>query len=359
VSRCPTPMQTLPELLVPYGVPAHGPMVRAANALRGTRYNCPGCAALLVLRDGPSKEIRKHFAHPSRGACSQESIEHKTAKRLILELLQENSRGTGGAIEVHGECPCGGGAVRTIVPGSFTHAHAERSVGEYRPDVVGYGVEGPRLAIEILHTHAMPQRKAESLKCRWVELRAAEIIECHDSWRPVRAHLRALTCRSCAELRAECTELGLPEGTYTTDKRNVDTVPYVVARSECWKCHAHIPVFWWRGVPFSQVPPPEPAPRSILWRASRRFNGMYYANTCLKCRAVQGDNFLFLFDGSPFRGMPLNNSNIPLSPVPHLEGNGRVTVRKATPALVRGFAERVGNLIMGGAQEIRGTKRRR
>lgn len=77
------------ELLVPYGCPDVGPLVRAEAAVPGVRYCCPRCFRELTLRAVDSDYMRQHFAHPTTNACNRESVIHATAKRLIHDLIQD------------------------------------------------------------------------------------------------------------------------------------------------------------------------------------------------------------------------------------------------------------------------------
>jgi hypothetical protein len=309
------------ELRVPFGILENGPMVAAKNAARGTQYTCPGCGAVLVLKDGPSGNVTKHFSHAATGACSQESIYHAIAKRLLIYAIETNAAGTGETIKVHGKCcECGGPYVVGLPPGTFTGATDEERVGRYSCDVAGFDGAKVRLALEVLHTHATTQVKISALPFPMIELVAEDVLADPFDWRPVRDTMQARRCDACKSIRVACRSLGMPEESYSTSKANADRVPYIAAMTTCYResCRVEIPVFWWRGVPFCQHQPPSPKPRTIKRRQSQQWGGSYWANTCDHCGALQGDNHVFLFSTAPLAGLPLNNDNLPEHAAPRV-----------------------------------------
>jgi len=52
--------------------------------------------------------------------------------------------------------------------------------------------------------------------------------------------------------------------------------------------------------------PLHPRPNNIKYCNSKQYDGAYWANTCVNCNMVQGDNFLYFFDNAPFKDMPLS-----------------------------------------------------
>lgn len=69
--------------------------------------------------------------------------------------------------------------------------------------------------------------------------------------------------------------------------------PYKSRLHECWSCKKKILVFTWPGhANWTTERPPEPRPKSIQWKWSSSAECKYWANTCLRCGAVQGDYFV-------------------------------------------------------------------
>jgi competence protein CoiA-like protein len=305
-------MVSSPELLVPYGLADNGSLVAAASAIRHERYSCPFCQATLVMKDGPSGRVRKHFAHPSSGSCGQESIYHVIAKLLVERAILDNVGAQGRPIQIHCPChECGTHASRELPPGTFIGAAQEHNLGHFRADVVGFGAAGVTLAVEVLHAHAIPQGKAASMPVRWVEVRASDVIANPGAWSPVRARIRPIYCTPCQDvvdrIHAACEKAGIPKGSYSVCKREHGGARYVASLFNCYGCHEEIAVFWWAGVPYCEHAPPEPRPRSIQLRQSQTYGGKYWANTCPHCRRIQGDNFLFNEPGAPLGALPLRD----------------------------------------------------
>lgn len=193
-------MTTTPELLLPYGCSASGMLVPVADAVRGEPYTCPGCSIVLVLRDSAAHKRRKHFAHPSNGACSQESIFHATAKRLIANAIRDHAVGKRPELSLHVKCDSCVDILTYPVPvGKFTDAAEEYSIDGYRCDVVGLDGAGVRLAIEIMHTHATTDAKVGALSVPMIELVAVDVLTDPNRWAPIRHTLKPRRCENCKE----------------------------------------------------------------------------------------------------------------------------------------------------------------
>jgi len=282
---------------IPYALGPDGDLVSAEKAGRGAVYCCPSCKRSVSLRKGEHRI--SHFAHMKNSDCSSESVIHKTAKRLIVEAVEEIARG--GSVTLKLLCEnCDAATARSIGRKSLTRAEEEVVIGDYRVDVVAFLDENPALCIEVRNTSEVTLEKAQGLGCYWIELDAYDVVNDSRLWRPVASALKPVLCESCKEEARETIgvldKYGYPRGICSTFFRPCQS-PYIVALEECWKCKERIPVFWWDGVPFAQDTPPEPRPRTIQYRYSKQYGGSYWMNTCPRCRGSQGDNFLFLFGG--------------------------------------------------------------
>lgn len=293
-------------LKIPFGLNDADELVAAETAQSGHAYRCPGCHGVLIHRAGDVRA--KHFAHTADTSCSLESVLHITAKRLIRSAIQDNAkRNSPLLLESH----CGGCGVvfdTTLPPGTFSDGAEEVRVGEYVCDVVGYSDNQIRLAIEILNTHAVDQAKASGLSCRWIELKAEDVIANSRSWRPVNSSLKETFCLECKQQIQHTIQVadrcGVDRTLYSPIQDRTKAT-YIAAVETCFKCKHETPVFWWHGVPFSQTEPPKPRPKTINHRHSKQYGGTYWANTCAHCGMLQGDNHLFLFDNAPFRRLPM------------------------------------------------------
>lgn len=190
--------------VVPFALDESGDLVPPAQAVRGRAYRCPDCEAPLTFRDG--EIVSRHFAHrPDVDVdrpCSSESVQHKIAKRRIVEAVEAWLRGSAPAPVVVHRCKvCGEETVRRPLPGWIVGAQEECVVGAYRLDVALLDSEGPRLAVEILHSHAVDEGKAAELaECgfRWCELKATDVLADPLAWEPKRgSSATSGTCKAC------------------------------------------------------------------------------------------------------------------------------------------------------------------
>ena len=296
------------DLLVPYGVDPYGVLISATEASREVNYCCPGCSSPLVLRAGDS--VIRHFAHKSTAACSGETVMHKIAKRLLVQVISEYSSSSAAKqISLKSICSCCAEAVEIALPRhSFTAASEEHRIGEFVCDVVAFRGSEPVLAIEVLVTHSVDDNKAIKLPLPWLELSAERVLESPYFWNPVSEKLRPITCAKCrkqtAKLREVAARCNQPFH-QSALSRDPSRDAYLAALEVCWQCKQEILVYWWAGVPFANTEPPPPRPRTVQHRFSKRHGGAYWANTCPHCDALQGDNFLFLGSRPKFKGLPL------------------------------------------------------
>lgn len=294
------------NLKVPYGLDLQGKLVAASDALNNDKYRCPSCNTELVLRSGVVRT--KHFSHPTSSSCGTESILHITAKKLIEDTINANALGKS-SIALKSTCDnCCKEFNLNIPMKTFTGSRQEVRVSEYICDVVGFRGDEIAIAIEILNTHKVDQKKAENLNVYWVELKAEDVLINPNEWAPVQKYLKASFCRSCKDrfkhIITLCDSWDIDRSLYSVIKKP-DLSMYVADTETCFKCKEEVPVFWWKGVPFCQTEPPYPRPSSVKYRNSKQYGGSYWANTCVNCNVVQGDNFLYLFDNAPFKGMPM------------------------------------------------------
>lgn len=298
------------ELKVPYGFNEEGVLVSSESAIRGASYFCPACGDRLIHRAG---EINaKHFSHPSGTNCSPEAIIHKIAKHLIAKAINQNSKGLA-TIKIENYCECCGLVFDIEIPnGTFTHAEQEVSFHPYVCDIAAYRENAEPLGIEIFNTHKVEKEKRGNLSIYWLELKAEKVIQNPFYWQPTQSKLKSINCSACnsycKHVVSVASKWNISRELYSPIKRK-DKAPYVAATEVCFKCEEEIPVFWWHGVPFCQTNPPEPKPKTIQFRNSKQWNGKYWANTCPNCNVIQGDNHLFISEGSPFSGLPLNYQN--------------------------------------------------
>lgn len=294
------------QIHLPYALKPDGYLVSAADAEKNVDHVCPSCREVVTLRRG-EKRIA-HFSHRGNSECMGESAIHKIAKMLVVEEIECNAnRGT--TITLKGTCEhCDSATDKPIPPGTFTKGQAEVALGDYRVDAAAYRNDEIALCIEVRHTHSVNLEKSLDLPYYWVEVDAIEIIKDPGRWKVIASKLKPVVCASCkdeiCQTQKSLAKHGFPEG-ICTPIFNPERSPYVAALEQCWKCKKDIPVFWWDGVPFCQNRPPEPRPKTIVYRYSKQYGGKYWMNTCPCCHSSQGDNFLFLFEGGVLRNEKL------------------------------------------------------
>lgn len=139
-----------------------GRIVSVEDVARGLACDCicPGCAAQVMSRQGDVREW--HFAHVSGADCAgaAETALHLAAKQLLLEsawvgLPAKNiSRSVALPDGRHGH----GQASFPLEKIDFEGVQCEQSLGDIRPDIVGYETDR-RWLIEIAVTHLVDEEK--------------------------------------------------------------------------------------------------------------------------------------------------------------------------------------------------------
>lgn len=144
--------------------------MRAAKGVTAACYECGDMMTSVVAhkraRDGATYSVRAYFRHKSNAACSGESWQHQAAKhRVVAEEF--------GLYLLCKEC---GSPVHVGLTGV---AQAEQSWESYYLDV-GFSQDSTVVgAVEIWHTHAIPDEKARAMtdaKLTWVEVRAENVL---------------------------------------------------------------------------------------------------------------------------------------------------------------------------------------
>lgn len=274
---------------IPFGRDADGVLVARQDAQRGMKLTCPGCSEPLVFRAGA--KVAKHFSHRASSVCSGESALHQTAKLMIHQVVERVAAGDGVVLLVY-KCPGCGRDVeseldRRVLNGSVLEARLPSG----RVVDVLLTLDGePRLGVEVLVTHEVDDKKAAEMGISWVEVIGEEVVSAPRRWQP-RAHglQKIRPCRRCRmidEVREEHVARALANAGESCP------AGYTVQPVECYKCHSLIPIFRWGDQSFSNRTPPAPRPATIVFRKSLSAGTSYWANTCARCKAPQGDHFL-------------------------------------------------------------------
>lgn len=274
--------------LIPYAFSVNGDLVSRGDAVKGNDYFCLGCGQRLVVRLGNVKT--KHFAHLGRFVCSSETVIHATAKRLIVEVIALWKVG-GVRPQVLRRCGSCGGKGLQYLPDRVLSAGVEYCLESgYVVDVAMFGSDGVIAAVEVYVTHLVTKEKSEGLGIPWVELIGSEVVEEPLLWKPMVDNFKSYKCKNCNLL-----EIGKKRALERISLRLGIKLPwadYVAAPYKCYRCEREILIFSWPGrTMWSVEKPPLPIPPSVKFSYTKTAGSWYWANTCLYCKAVQGDFF--------------------------------------------------------------------
>lgn len=279
------------QFLIPYAVNEEGSLVSRHEAIGGQKYFCLGCGQCLVVRAGSVKA--KHFAHLGEFVCLSETVIHAKAKRLVVEVVGLWKAG-GAKPQIQRRCESCRREGFQYLPDKVISSVVEcRLESGYIVDVALFSESGVVAAVEVYVTHLVTKEKSKGLEVPWIELKGEEIILDPLLWKPITDKFRSYKCAECKAraiekekaLKRISRQLGirLPWGNYYA-------APY-----ECYRCEREILVFTWPGHTMWTVEkPPFPIPSSVKFSYTKTTKSWYWANTCLYCKAVQGDFFTFL-----------------------------------------------------------------
>lgn len=274
--------------------------MRPDDAERDVRYRCPGCGEDVVLRRG--ERTRAHFAHRGGESCRPESVLHRAGKREVLRVIREWKETGGPRPCIARLCPrygCEGGITQDV-PDDITHADEEVKLADGSvADVVLFRRSDPAAAVEIRVTHGVGHVKARRMDVPWVELLAEDLLERPYWWVPVQDGLKPFRCPICARRQAESRRAlaavwARAEAAARASGQHLPpSPPYHYAPHECWRCGVRMAVLLWPGSGgVGDSSPPEPIPPTLQRAATGGLGGVYWANCCPKCSAVQGDYHL-------------------------------------------------------------------
>lgn len=142
-------------------------------------FRCPGCGDPLVPHLGAVRA--RHFAHEPGSRCpltAPETALHLNAKERLLQLCEEAFTGRGRVV-LQARCP----ECRRPAPLDLAllgdEARDEEPLGALRPDVLVLSRGRPALALEVLVTHAVDERKEAALAALGVP---AVEIDAREEW---------------------------------------------------------------------------------------------------------------------------------------------------------------------------------
>src|ERR1041384_7846879 len=138
---------------------------------------CPECGDQVVPVLGP---INAHHArHKTIGRCTCESPEHSNAKyKLFIHLLNTTE------LNVWRKCDECGKSEKSTFCNEWDQVLCERRIEKYTPDISLIYKTGHPVAIEVFHTHAIPNEKINWFREKeiiWIEVHARVVL----AWNPI------------------------------------------------------------------------------------------------------------------------------------------------------------------------------
>ena len=289
------------KLRVPFAFDDEKRLSDPQTAEKEKCYFCPACQDSVILRKGKIKTA--HFAHKVSETCNQETILHKTAKQLIVQVVSDWKSGKIDSPILKRICEICRKSTDQLLPDKVERATLEyRVTGGFVVDVALMVANEPAAAIEIRVSHAVDENKAKLLSIPFIELEGQTVTENPTILEPIRDHFLPLTCRTCKQAKERFQVRVSKISEQTGVKLPPDYYRYGFCK--CWKCKREIIVFAW---PKSSewdnsAPKVKPMPRTIQYRYSKTVGGKYWANTCPRCNSIQGSWFLFSDPDGPFFG---------------------------------------------------------
>lgn len=288
------------RLNVPFAVNKDQQLIAPTEAIKGETYYCPACGDTLTLRQGQVRIF--HFSHRTTNVCTQETIIHQTAKKLICKTIDDWKNHGGPLPIVIRNCPKCRNEKKQPLPDKVEEAKEEFPIGNFRGDVVIFANGLPAAIVEVFVTHAVEEKKSKNLPIPFIEVDGEEIIRDPINWKPIVDKFKPLICEPCLEQervnREKCERVSRKTGIPLPSKY------YIPGIVECWKCKKEILVFSWPDHDsYGKKPPKEqPIPKTIKYQYTKTANDSYWVNTCPYCHGTQGDFFLYCEPDGPFFG---------------------------------------------------------
>ncbi len=290
------------KLRVPFAFDDGKQLYDPQTAKKGKQYFCPACQDTVILRKGEIKTA--HFAHKVSETCNQETILHKIAKQLIVQVVSNWKSGKTDSPILRRICEICRKPTDQSLPNKVECAMLEYKVnGGFVVDVALMVENEPAAAIEIKVSHAVDENKAELLPIPFIELDGQSIVENPTIFEPIQDHFLSFTCGACKQAKklfhAKVNKIAQETGIELPNRY------YRYGFCECWKCKREIIVFAWpKAFEWDNSQPKvKPIPQTIQYRYSKTIGGKYWANTCPRCKSIQGNWFLFFHPDGPFFGI--------------------------------------------------------
>lgn len=288
------------KLRVPFAFDDEKKLYDPEAAEKGKCYFCPACQDTVILRKGKIKT--PHFAHKVSETCNQETIIHKTAKQLIVDIISDWKSDKTDAPVLKRTCEICRQSKDQSLPDKVECAMLEYRMSDgFIVDVALMVENEPAAAIEIRVSHAVDENKAELLSVPFIELEGQKVVENPTVFEPVLDRFLSFTCGACKQAKAQF-EIKVKEIAKQTGVELPDRY-YRYGLYECRRCKREIIVFAWPKISKGAAPNGKPIPRIIQRRYFNFAGGNYWINICPYCESFWGHWILFSECDGPFFGI--------------------------------------------------------
>lgn len=194
------------ELLIPFALDNEEKLHSPYEARKGVNYYCPGCHDPLIFRKGEIKTA--HFAHKTSLTCTNESITHKIAKRLVQQVIRDWKAGKGEKPKAQRICLECERNFKQVLPNIIDDAILEYRLPEgFIVDVALMSMGEVKAAIEIKVTHAVDENKHNLLSIPYLELEGSQVIESPLIWEVITDKLKFQFCsKKCEQIHSKRLE---------------------------------------------------------------------------------------------------------------------------------------------------------
>ena len=294
------------KLRVPFAFDDEKKLYDPEAAEKGKRYFCPACQDTVILRKGEIKTA--HFAHKVSEICNQETILHKTAKQLIVDVISDWKSGKIDAPVLKRTCEICRQPKDQPLPDKVECAMLEYRMSDgFIVDVALMVENKPAAAIEIRVNHAVDENKAKLLSIPFIELEGQKVVENPTIFEPIWDRFQPLTCTTCKQAKVQylvkVNEVAEQTGVELPDRY------YRYGLYECRRCKREIIVFAWHKISKGAAPNGKPIPRMIQRRYFNSAGCNYWVNICPYCESFWGDWILFSESDGPFFGIPCEENS--------------------------------------------------
>lgn len=224
------------ELKVPFAIDNNDKLHSPNYAKKGMNYFCPNCRDSLVFRNGDVNVA--HFAHKTSLICSNESIEHKTAKIIVLNAINSHLRENGEKPKFLKRCGNCYKLYDIPLPDNSSLAVLEYKLPcGYIGDVVILSKDSsPLLVVEIKISHAVDNKKHNGMSTAYIELDGHEVIDNNGATPITKSKIESVYCCYGCEMERKTlnrTNKFRADRAWLAEKRRDNDLPVTNNQQPC------------------------------------------------------------------------------------------------------------------------------